>query len=373
MFKAAKPFIAAVLSLVLMLTLTPIAAAQQTVSAWPVAEAALSQVYGKITKSVTFREGPSTAYPKLGSITKGNVVTVLNNAGSWWNIMYNGATGYVHKNYITMTTEAPVNTGIVPQNTVNAPVPEGQLGSALNINPADTPALPQTPGLPYTPGLPNTFNTPAAPLATDALAGKVAQAQAVNRDCIGWIEVPGTNISDPILYRSNFYYAYYDINHKKSYNGVYTQYGSLQRNNPLYGHNNRKSNSGFHQMHHLQEGALGKSTCMSNSCSKKVSGYSDWYKTPEGRTWNISLFGRSKWEVFAMYEVDQYEPRTTLTFNYTPTISDYWLNYQLARSQINFGVPVTTADTIITVITCGDNYDSASAQSRLYVFLKCVA
>lgn len=345
MFQVSKRIFAVVLCIAMVMLFAMPAFAAEEAAGETLAE---SVSYGQIKKSVTFREGPSTAYSKLDKIKKGETVIVMDNTGSWWQVEYDGQVGYVHSSYIKLTTDAPAA----------ETQPTAELTSAINVAEQAVPVTSTT------------TTTPVA--ATDPLADKINKARAKNTDCIGWIEVPGTKISDPICYRSDFYYAYYNINRQKSYEGVYTQYGSLQKNNPLYGHNLRKSNDGFHDLHHLQEVALGQKTCMSDSCSKKLSGYGSWYKTAEGRTWNISLFGKTKWEVFAMYEVKQNEPKSTLAFNYTPSISDHWLNYQLQRSQINFGVPVTTADTILTVITCGDNYDSASAQSRLYTFLKCV-
>ena len=36
-------------------------------------------------------------------------------------------------------------------------------------------------------------------------------------------------------------------------------------------------------------------------------------------------------------------------------------------------VRVDIHDQFVTLVTCGDNYDSADAQSRLYIFLKRVS
>ena len=48
------------------------------------------------------------------------------------------------------------------------------------------------------------------------------------------------------------------------------------------------------------------------------------------------------------------------------------IQHQLSRSQVNFGTKVSADDVFLTIYTCGTNYDSSTAQSRLYYFLKAV-
>ena len=60
---------------------------------------------------VNVRSGPGTSYAKIGTAPKGAVYTVTGKSGSYFSINYNGRTGYVHSNYISViSTGAPANT-----------------------------------------------------------------------------------------------------------------------------------------------------------------------------------------------------------------------------------------------------------------------
>ena len=56
--------------------------------------------------SLNFRNAPNGT--KIGTISKGVIVDVLNNSGEWWNVRYNGKTGYVSKNYLFVTYKVKV-------------------------------------------------------------------------------------------------------------------------------------------------------------------------------------------------------------------------------------------------------------------------
>lgn len=71
---------------------------------------------GTITKGVNFRSAPKVANNKIGSISKGTVVTVLEVTNNWWvKVQHNGKVGYVSANYITVhsspSAPAPSNPG----------------------------------------------------------------------------------------------------------------------------------------------------------------------------------------------------------------------------------------------------------------------
>ncbi len=212
---------------------------------------------------------------------------------------------------------------------------------------------------------------------TDVNADEIAKAYAKNDDTIGWISVPDTNIEYPILYASNWYYADHNINKSDSLEGVYPFVNKLTKNVVIFGHNLRKSETGFHEMHHMQEAALGYNYCQADQCGESLgSKHDDW--ASENSVWDISVFGKEKWQVYAMYEVSANESITTLRNNWNYNISSNdstvqrWIDGQVARSQIDFNVNVTSDDQLMTIVTCGTNYDSATANSRLFVFLKCV-
>ena len=65
--------------------------------------------------------------------------------------------------------------------------------------------------------------------------------------------------------------------------------------------------------------------------------------------------------------------------NATSSQIQTWINYQLSRANASgsqgkvFSTNVRTNDVFLTLYTCGNEYDSATAQSRLYMFFKAVA
>lgn len=51
--------------------------------------------------SLNVRSGPSTAYAKTGSLTRGETVIVLSSSGEWQRVLYHGTkTGYVSRSYL---------------------------------------------------------------------------------------------------------------------------------------------------------------------------------------------------------------------------------------------------------------------------------
>jgi len=357
-----------------------------------------------ISKSVTFRQGPGTKYKAQGTLKRGTAITVLDNttSKSWWKISFDGKEGYVSKNYIKAPAglKAGGSTAVLTNSyLMSGPGSEFTILLTLNAGAALTILEKLSDGwlkvsyegregyiqAAHT-GEPTKQTAKAAetpkeeylqPNPNDPLASKVAWAKSKNSDAIGWIRVPNTNIDLPILYQSNWYYADHDINHKKSLNGVYPYANALTKNVVIFGHNARKSASAMHHLHHLQEAALNKSKCQSSQCGRALSGsLGNWYKSSSGRIWNISIFGKQRWEVYAMYEVKANEPISTLQNNWNLLSGSgdeavkNWIDKQISRSEINFGVSVGPQDQLMTIITCGTNYDSATANSRLFVFLK---
>ena len=137
----------------------------------------------------------------------------------------------------------------------------------------------------------------------------------------------------------------------------------------IMGHNMRKSGTMFHDLHHLQNKIMGKGKC--EKCGKDVS------NVDSSTTLNIVYDGYSQWQMFAMYETAKTEPRATLNYNAlnnnaTGAAKLDWINYQIARSQHNFGVTPTADDKVMILITCGDLV-GGSTGARLYIALKAVA
>ncbi len=178
-----------------------------------------------------------------------------------------------------------------------------------------------------------------------------------NADVIGWICIDGTNIDYPILYGDDYFYHTHDENKKTSESGsIYTYYGSLTRNIVVAGHNARVSKTRFYQLHTLQ-----------NSITSAAK------NGKAAKTYEIecSLYGYKHWRIFAMYETAANEPAATLRYNTHANCNNTteWIETQLARSEVDFDTVPDKNDRFLTLETCGDKYDSSTAQSRLYYFL----
>ncbi|MCD7748470.1 MAG: SH3 domain-containing protein [Oscillospiraceae bacterium] len=51
---------------------------------------------------VRMRSGPSTSYSILGTYSSGTTMTVTGTSGDWYEVSYNGVTGYVYSRYLTL-------------------------------------------------------------------------------------------------------------------------------------------------------------------------------------------------------------------------------------------------------------------------------
>lgn len=188
---------------------------------------------------------------------------------------------------------------------------------------------------------------------------RYAWADAINPDTVGWICLNGTNIDYPVMYDASGNYFYNDHTwrgERSSAASIYVYTRPAGRFITIAGHNSRKSKTMFNRLHKAQDAIKNGS-----------SGY---------RTFYISLEGipHTRWKLWAFYETQEDEPESTRRYNtlsfLSSSVNREWIDYQLSRSEVNLGVDVSTGCYIITLITCGDNYDSADAESRLYMFLK---
>lgn len=62
------------------------------------------------------RSGPGTNYTMVGSLRYGATATVVSTSGDWVKIQFNGGTGYVHKDYVTVGTSTTTPTPTTPSN-----------------------------------------------------------------------------------------------------------------------------------------------------------------------------------------------------------------------------------------------------------------
>ncbi|HWR22270.1 MAG TPA: SH3 domain-containing protein [Feifaniaceae bacterium] len=301
-----------------------------------------------VNSNVNMRSLASTSSSSkiIAKPAKGATVTILGESGSFYQVSYSGKTGYIDKRYVQVSG-ATGSTGSTTAGTGKIKVTPYQ---------SDIPA---------------------------AIKSKLDAAQKKNSDVIGYISINGTNISHPILFKKGdvHYYATHDAVKKSSSSGaIYAFYGDMVRNNTITGHNMRQSGTMFHQLHYLQEKTLGFSTHQTTDSGAKKGSLSSIpsLTVAANRLWNVTLFGYNQWQVWAMYETQATEPTSTLTYNINPLSSSTpaqvkaWVDYQKGRSEYNFNTDVSTDDIFLTVYTCGNNYDYADAQSRIYFFLKAV-
>ncbi len=309
-----------------------------------------------VTSYANMRSKASTSGSVIAKPAKGASVTILGQSGDFYQVSYDGKTGYVDKRYVQAGSDAtPPTTGSVG----------GKDTGVITVGKGDIKVMPYE------------STTPSA------IQTALTKAQKANSDVIGYISINGTNISQPILFRKGdvHYYATHSPTKASSSSGaIYAFYGDMVRNNTITGHNMRQTGTMFHQLHYLQEKTLGFTVHQTTDSGAKKGSLTNIpsLTVAANRLWNVSLFGYNQWQVWAMYETPANESTSTLKYNinplssYSPSQVKTWIEYQKNRSEYKFNTAVSTDDIFLTVYTCGNNYDYADAQSRIYYFLKAV-
>ena len=162
----------------------------------------------------------------------------------------------------------------------------------------------------------------------------------INSDAVGYIEVPNTNISYPVVQaKNNDYYLTY--NFKKEYNSagwIFMDYRNdldgNDKNIIIYGHN-RRDGSMFGSLKNILS--------------------PDWYNNESNKyvTFIIEQ-GNLKYEVFSIYQIERedYYIQTTFSDN-----EDYesFIRTITNRSIKNYNVNVSSEDSILTLSTCAND------------------
>lgn len=207
------------------------------------------------------------------------------------------------------------------------------------------------------------------------------KAKELNPDTVGWIYIPKTNINYPIMYHYDNYYLDYGFEGEKLTSGaIYTTNNAKSQNMVITGHNSRVSVAKFYWLHNIRDVNLG----LNNGCyeknnlslSKEVMPN---FENKEDKIWYVSLYGiTGKWEIFSMYETDVDESPETIYYNTWDNGYDFkdfdniykWINYQISRSDYDFGTIPNVNDQFLTVYTCSCQYYDEDNESRLYYFLR---
>lgn len=213
-----------------------------------------------------------------------------------------------------------------------------------------------------------------------AASGAAGKGTGSSSEKWGSITIPGAGTypiyGNYIGEKNGKTYRYYDYVLRKSYYYVHTTTAQGSQVAVVMGHNNRKkvgtSNSYFHNLHHIQNAILGKSSCELTKCKESCSGY--------GKSISASWEGSSSWEVVAFFEVpknkayknilDQMaQPWYYTTAQYLSAVESY-VNTFSGKSWANTSA-LTENGKYMMLVTCGDSGDNDSI-AKLYMLLKAV-
>lgn len=173
----------------------------------------------------------------------------------------------------------------------------------------------------------------------------------INKEVVGWINIPGTNIDYPVLQAGdNDYYLNHDINGNKSlFGSIFMDFrNNTNRSNSniiLYGHN-MKNGSMFHDLVYYKD---------------------QQFFEKHSIIFFDTLYEEEKWEVFSVYVTD-------VNFNYLvtnfKTFEEYdkYLNAIKGKSLFKKDITLTKDDRILTLSTCSYEFKNA----RLVVQAKLV-
>lgn len=168
----------------------------------------------------------------------------------------------------------------------------------------------------------------------------LAALREVNEEVTGWIWIPGTSISYPILRADdNDYYLTHTWKKERSAVGsIFLDYrtGEQDFNTLIYGHR-------------MRNGSMFAELKYYNTLDK-------WQESPD--IYLRDDTGVQRWRIFAAYEAETDAP-VYKAGDLTDKQKTAVLNYTLTKTWINTGLCPTTEDRILTLVTCtGDGYDS---------------
>lgn len=204
--------------------------------------------------------------------------------------------------------------------------------------------------------------------------------KASSLDVWGSIQKIGnTKIGTSALYDNNIYCN--GLNAKKTdyyynyYSGKVNYFFSIAPKDAetavISGHNMQQSQTGFHDLHHVQNALLGVTTCEESSCSANCSGAGD-------TTFYINYAGKTAWQVVGFFEINQdtvaseatrksIQSSTLLNFTLTGAQKQAWINQVMSYATSAYkGGKVSNAtsdDKLMVLYTCGD-HGNAGARAK---------
>lgn len=197
-------------------------------------------------------------------------------------------------------------------------------------------------------------------------SGETADAERLNSDTVGYIDLENTNIRHPLMYGENFYYHTHNPAKASGWRktSAYLYYPDLNKNIVITGHN-----------YHSYPGI------MLHQLQKIQDEYAKDYSVFTKRLWEINIFGETHfWEVFAMYEEKPIAKEYSSLYynaNYPYSMNNMddkaitkWINYQFDRTELDYKPYVTSADQFMTILTCSDTHAESNRGGRIYFFLR---
>lgn len=172
--------------------------------------------------------------------------------------------------------------------------------------------------------------------AASLLSIDIAALQKVNQDVLGWIMIPGTNISYPLLQgEDNEYYLNHTWDNQKKYVGsVFLEHQNSSDltdfNTIIYGHN------------------LVNQTMLSQLHLYKKQSF--WEKYPY--VYIVTEAGAFRYQIYAAYEVPTDARAYRLRFDENERQYILFANDGAKRSVLDTGITPTPQDRVLTFSTC---------------------
>lgn len=173
--------------------------------------------------------------------------------------------------------------------------------------------------------------------------------KAINKDFIGWLQIPGTDVDYPVVLTNDVdYYLDHTFNGKESIIGCLfslgkSDYQTPSQNIAVYGHHMRRSRATtmFQPLHNYKD-----------------SGFCASHKTINYDT----LYGADTYTVFAVINKRECDWDVSTADFASDADFQAFINRAMEWSIYDTGVTVTTDDHILTLVTCDRDYNAEDGQ-----------
>lgn len=362
---------------------------------------------------VNMRSGAGRSSGSVTVVPKGATVSVHSSekgsdGKTWYKVTYGATTGYIRSDYVSTTGTVSSGTG-TPADT-NTDGSGTSMVSLDNVIYMRKTASSSTSGATKLTGVrgktftilgesgsfyyasygsnkgyvrKQDFSTGSSGSgATTGTAMTYAAVTGTSADRWGYIkQIPGTKIGSDFgkLYDNSIYCN--GLNSKKTdyhyntYSGSKNYFFSIApqgvETSVISGHNMQQSQTGFHDLHHVQNALLGVSTCEESSCRANCSGAG-------ATTFYINYAGKTAWQVVGFFEINQdtvaseatrktIQSSTLLNFTLTGAQKQAWINQVMSYATSAYkGKAIsnaTSTDQLMVLYTCGD-HGNAGARAK---------